>query len=382
MDLTPQVLKDVEFRQKVRGYDPDEVDAFLEQVGTAIGQLQARLQAALQQSGSQPPSEPGRLHDPDGALQRVLLAAQETADKVVYDAESEATTMVREAEQKSSAMIAEADAHSEKVLAAAATEARRALEEARQPLLAEIEDLRSDRERLNGEVVALERYLEGERTDVVATLERIQRIMADPTSLRMDEPPVSDDGPGDAGGAVVEAAPAPEVIEPVIAETVQDPAPAEVTPPISESALPPQSEPEVELAEVAEPHDPTPTAHGGDVVVDLTAEAQPAPAMATQAAVSEEAPWAQEAEVIHGAFATAEDEARLDLVDPDGGPPTEAYMNLFDEGSGQTGDRFLDELRRAVDDEGDALGVPDEEADAAMAAFFDQDEEDPKSGRR
>ena len=49
MDVTPQLLKDVEFRQKVRGYDPDEVDDFLERVGVAFAQLQDRLREANDQ---------------------------------------------------------------------------------------------------------------------------------------------------------------------------------------------------------------------------------------------------------------------------------------------------------------------------------------------
>ena len=107
-------------------------------------------------------------------------------------------------------------------------------------------------------------------------------------------------------------------------------------------------EPAEPAAVPIEPEDPSPQASAGDVVVDLTAGAQAAPAMAAQTV--EEAPWSEGGEVIHGAFATEED-APLDLVDPDGGPPTEAYLNLFNEGTGDSGDRFLDELRRAVDDE-------------------------------
>ena len=46
MDVTPQVINEVEFHQKMRGYDPDEVDDFLERVAVAVGQLTDRLQEA------------------------------------------------------------------------------------------------------------------------------------------------------------------------------------------------------------------------------------------------------------------------------------------------------------------------------------------------
>ena len=51
MDVTPQLLKDVDFREKkFGGYDPDEVDDFLERVGVAIGQLQMRLREMSQRA--------------------------------------------------------------------------------------------------------------------------------------------------------------------------------------------------------------------------------------------------------------------------------------------------------------------------------------------
>jgi DivIVA domain-containing protein len=46
MDLTPQTLREVEFREKLRGYHPDDVDDFLEKVAVAVGELLDRLAAA------------------------------------------------------------------------------------------------------------------------------------------------------------------------------------------------------------------------------------------------------------------------------------------------------------------------------------------------
>ena len=45
MDLTPQTLRDVEFREKLRGYHPDDVDDFLEEVAVAVDGMLARLRA-------------------------------------------------------------------------------------------------------------------------------------------------------------------------------------------------------------------------------------------------------------------------------------------------------------------------------------------------
>ena len=42
-ELTPEQIDNVEFREKWRGYDPRQVDAFIEQVAATIASLRARL---------------------------------------------------------------------------------------------------------------------------------------------------------------------------------------------------------------------------------------------------------------------------------------------------------------------------------------------------
>jgi hypothetical protein len=67
-----------------------------------------------------------------------------------------------------------------------------------------------------------------------------------------------------------------------------------------------------------------------------------------------------------------------DEVSESDGPPTEAV--LIDDllrGDNADNDRFLDELRRATENE---FGADD--SDAAIAAFFDQDEDDQPAKRR
>ena len=43
MELTPQELREVEFRERWRGYDPDDVDDFLERAAVALDELHDRL---------------------------------------------------------------------------------------------------------------------------------------------------------------------------------------------------------------------------------------------------------------------------------------------------------------------------------------------------
>ena len=107
MDVTPQLLKDVEFRQKVRGYDPDEVDDFLERVGLAFAQLQDRLREAndkVEAADARATRAEARVRDSseiDDTLRRTLVLAQRTADAAVKEAEEQAAAIRSEADSSS-----------------------------------------------------------------------------------------------------------------------------------------------------------------------------------------------------------------------------------------------------------------------------------------
>src|SRR5215472_13155764 len=103
MDVTPQVIIEVEFHQKMRGYDPDEVDDFLERVAVAVGQLterlgetEARASAADQHAQDlerqlRDAGEKSAASDDDAeTIRRTLVLAQKTADAAVKEARDEA----------------------------------------------------------------------------------------------------------------------------------------------------------------------------------------------------------------------------------------------------------------------------------------------------
>ena len=43
MELTPELFEKIEFTERRRGYDTEEVETFLEQAGTALAQLMASV---------------------------------------------------------------------------------------------------------------------------------------------------------------------------------------------------------------------------------------------------------------------------------------------------------------------------------------------------
>ena len=74
MELTPKVFDDVEFRERFRGYDPDEVDAFLEQVARSVRELDQKLKDAVDRA-EKAEARAREAGDADEALRRTLVLA-------------------------------------------------------------------------------------------------------------------------------------------------------------------------------------------------------------------------------------------------------------------------------------------------------------------
>jgi len=155
MDLTPQVLRDVEFREKLRGYHPDDVDDFLEEVAVALDGLLTRLRAAEAAAAGMPAPAavpapapaPAASNVDESAISRALLLAQRTADLAVAEAEASARQILDEARAEADRILADTQAK-----VAAMTEEAKASAEAS---VAELDQRRAGLER---EVTALQAW--------------------------------------------------------------------------------------------------------------------------------------------------------------------------------------------------------------------------------
>jgi len=185
MDLTPQVINEVEFSMARRGYDPDQVDEFLEKVAVALGELQERLTDLRDRIGTaerraaeaerRAADRPERVVEagapmPDMSaaaeaeletLKRTLLLAQRTADAAVREAEEDARRIVAEAEDT----------------------ARGAHEATRRAVLDEIAAFESTRDTLRSDVEALETHMGAQRGRLEAAIVDLQRILDEPARL-------------------------------------------------------------------------------------------------------------------------------------------------------------------------------------------------------
>src|SRR3954468_11291034 len=107
MDLSPKALREVEFREKLRGYHPEDVDEFVERVASGIEALQERLRQATERAvhAEQLASETG---EQDDAIKRTLILAQRTADMAVEEAQEQARAVVEQAQEQADRIVATA----------------------------------------------------------------------------------------------------------------------------------------------------------------------------------------------------------------------------------------------------------------------------------
>ena len=150
MEIDARTIREVEFREKIRGYNPDDVDDFLEQVAVAFEAMEDRLRNIAVQPGSANPPTATQVEtreirptpavvssatersratgasfefDPD-TIQRTLLLAQKTADETVKAAEEQAESTVGEAKAKADALINQAMNRAREIVDDAVNQAR------------------------------------------------------------------------------------------------------------------------------------------------------------------------------------------------------------------------------------------------------------------
>ena len=196
MDVSPKTLREVEFREKMRGYHPEDVDQFLERVAAGIEVLQDRLRQALEraQRAEQAASEAG---NNDDALRRTLLLAQRTADLAVQEAREQAARIIAGAEQQTQSMIADAEQR-----------ARRGHEDTVIEVRTELAKLQAQRQDLELEVAGLASWIDEHRAQLRAALEG---ALARVEQIDLSQPPV--------------AAPTPPVARPPVSDWSSPPAP-------------------------------------------------------------------------------------------------------------------------------------------------------------
>ncbi|MEM9465863.1 MAG: DivIVA domain-containing protein [Actinomycetota bacterium] len=332
MDELSPLFHDIEFNERFRGYDVEEVDAYVDRVAKAaalvqgrIAELQDRVAAAEAQprtvvAATAPASEGGDLDD--GRLSRVLVLAQRTADAAIEEAQAEADAMRAEAGAEAERVRREADDHASLVLAEAETDRRRMITEAeeaaagavaaeRARVAAEVAELERHRAFLSDDIAILEQHLAETRLSVAASLSALTDLLEAPEAFRAPAMPATSgvDVPaglieGRAAGAVEDTAPAPtetvddgfEPDEPamtqpaVVADDVVDDAPIDLVE--NESVQAESVEPERAIAVEATADDVAPLAPAASITFDPSEPTQVFDTIGADPIVAEPAPEA------------------------------------------------------------------------------------------
>ncbi len=167
MDLSSKVLREVEFRDRLRGYDTDEVDEFLEKVAVAVDEMQEKMQQLTNRAERAERSASERSADEDDdSIRRTLVLAQRTADLAVKEAQDQATAMTESARAEADKTVAEARENAQRI----ASEAERRHRD-------EVARLENQRDQVRGELTALTAVLEAERKRLAEALNEALRFV-------------------------------------------------------------------------------------------------------------------------------------------------------------------------------------------------------------
>jgi cell division initiation protein len=108
MKITPWEVKNQKFKKKFKGYDPLEVDGFLEILAREIEEGTKEINL-LKEKLSSLENKLSEYKNMEETLQSVILTTQKSADELKRNAEKEAELLIREAKIKSQRLLEESN---------------------------------------------------------------------------------------------------------------------------------------------------------------------------------------------------------------------------------------------------------------------------------
>ncbi len=104
MKITPLEIKRQQFKKVMRGYDPVEVDTFLDMLSHELEDVLARNKE-LKDKQIELETQLKDYKNMEKTLQQTLLQAQETSGKEIENSRKEATLIVQESELKANQIV-------------------------------------------------------------------------------------------------------------------------------------------------------------------------------------------------------------------------------------------------------------------------------------
>ena len=109
MKLTPLDIKKQEFKKVMRGYDPVEVDTFMDMLANEFEEL-VKTQKEMRDRAIELEVQLKDYRQIEKTLQQTLLQAQEATGRTYESARRESELIVKEAEQKATRILEQANA--------------------------------------------------------------------------------------------------------------------------------------------------------------------------------------------------------------------------------------------------------------------------------
>lgn len=124
MGLTIDQINNQEFSTKMRGYNQEEVQKFIQDVSQTVQELTEKNHA-LQETVKANEEKLKYFTELKDSLNKSILVAQEAADKVKTNAKREADIMIREAQKQATDIVSEANEKSNQVIETSAEDTRK-----------------------------------------------------------------------------------------------------------------------------------------------------------------------------------------------------------------------------------------------------------------
>lgn len=104
MKLSPLLIKKQEFTKSLRGFDPDEVQAFLDKIASDVDLL-IQENKSLKEEVESLNQRVAEFRSIEKDLQSTLIKAQESSSKAIESSKKQTNLMIKEAEIKASQIL-------------------------------------------------------------------------------------------------------------------------------------------------------------------------------------------------------------------------------------------------------------------------------------
>ena len=109
MAITAKEIEEKGFKPRLRGYDIQEVDEFMDQVAAEVTAL-LQTKQELEEKVAAYAEKEARMKELESTLHETLITAQRAAEDVISTSRERAAALLAEAEQQSAQMLSDANA--------------------------------------------------------------------------------------------------------------------------------------------------------------------------------------------------------------------------------------------------------------------------------